>query len=685
MFDPDPTPGTPSIDPLDITNILVPAVDGESFIVDLNEYLTDPNGNPLTFTVDTLPANGSFDPATNEVTFVPTIDNEGDTVIGFSVSDGNGGTLASTLTIQPVNPPPKAINETVTTPFETPIEIDLLENDFDPDSDPLIVTAINGVPITPGNVQQVDVSNSATSRADQSVNTPDTGLLSNDEGSQTIEVPNGTVVVAADGTITVIPDDGFSGQIDIPYDIIDQDGETDSAVHTVIVPNAPPEVADPDPTPGTPSVDPLDSDNILVPTIDGQSITIDLDDYLPDPNGDPLTIIPDSLPAGATFNPATNEITFIPTVDNVGDTVIPFSVTDSNGGTIATTITIQPVNPGPEAVDETTTTGFETPVAIALLANDADPDGDPLTVIEINGVPLTPGTAQSIAVPNGSVVVAADGKIILVPNDDFSGVIDVPYTIADQDNAVSNAIHTVEVASAPIAEPEPAPARPEAPVNLDILTVVPSVPRPTIVSNSGFERESDRTVTDAELVILDAVEELDTLNSVDLVSLVNLDTPDLNVTEAVAMESVPTVVYPGSEGFSSGKGYPGTFSVDPTDECGRFFIDTVTRDSMLSVITRSTIDPVKSSGVVRFSAMLANGEPLPDWVSPIGDGEYLIDPSIGVDSIALKLTAHRESGWGLERYVEIDTATGEITELMPPSGDAEATQVDVVTELSGSN
>ena len=200
----------------------------------------------------------------------------------------------------------------------------------------------------------------------------------------------------------------------------------------------------------------------------------------------------------------------------------------------------------------------------------------------------------------------------------------MPYTIADQDNAVSNAIHTVEVASAPIAEPEPAPARPEASVNIDLLTVVPSVPRPVVVSNNGFERESDRTVKDAELVILDAVEELDTLNSVDLVSLVNLDTPDLNVTEAVAMESVPTVVYPGSEGFSSGKGYPGTFSVDPTDECGRFFIDTVTRDSMLSVITRSTIDPVKSSGVVRFSATLANGEPLPDWVSPIGDGEYLI-------------------------------------------------------------
>jgi len=673
VVDPDPTPGTPSIDPLDLDNIIVPAIDGESLVVDLDDYLTDPNGDSLAYTPVALPAGTTFNPATNEVTFIPTVDNEGDTVIEFIVSDGNGGSFTPTLTIQPVNIPPVAVDETVRTPFETPIEIDLLENDFDPDGDPLTVTVINGVTITPGIVQRDAVSTVAEDGAAAG----DAGLLANDADSQTIEVPNGVVVVAADGTITVIPDDGFSGQIDIPYDIIDQDGQTDSAVHTVIVPNAPPEVADPDPTPGTPSIDPLDTDNILVPTIDGQSITIDLDDYLPDPNGDSLTIVPKSLPAGATFNPATNEITFIPTVDNTGDTVIPFIVTDSNGGTIATTITIQPVNPGPEAIDETITTGFETPVAIALLANDADPDGDPLTITEINGVALTPGTAQSIAVPNGSVVVAADGKIILVPNDGFSGVIDVPYTIADQDSAVSNAIHSVEVASAPFAA-----ATPTASGNIDLLTVIPSVPRPAIVSNNTFERGFDRQEVDSELVILDAVEELGTLKGTDLAGLINLDTPPLSVTEAVAIEPVATVVYAGSEGFSSGKGYPGTISIDPTDECGRFFIDTIIRDSMLSVITRSTIDPEQSSGVVSFSATLANGEPLPDWVSPIGDGEYLIDPSVGVESVALKLTAHRESGWGLERYVEIDTGTGEITELKP---DADASQADVVTELSGSN
>ena len=48
----------------------------------------------------------------------------------------------------------------------------------------------------------------------------------------------------ADGTITVTPDTGFEGDIDVPYTISDPDGETSSAVHTVEVPNAPPIAVD---------------------------------------------------------------------------------------------------------------------------------------------------------------------------------------------------------------------------------------------------------------------------------------------------------------------------------------------------------------------------------------------------------------------------------------------------------
>ena len=139
--------------------------------------------------------------------------------------------------------------------------------------------------------------------------------------AQTIPVPNGTVTVNAAGVITVAPDAGFAGDIDVPYTISDPDGETASAVHTVEVANAPPVADD------------------------------DLDQTQP-----------------------------------------------------------------------------ATPVIIDVLANDSDPNGDALTVTEVNGVVITPGTAQTIPVPNGTVTVNAAGAITVTPDAGFAGDIDVPYT-----------------------------------------------------------------------------------------------------------------------------------------------------------------------------------------------------------------------------------------------------------------
>ena len=126
-----------------------------------------------------------------------------------------------------------------------------------------------------------------------------------------------------------------------------------------------------------------------------------------------------------------------------------FTVTDNKGVTNNPTLTIEPVNPVPVAVDETVTTSFETPVVIDLLANDTDPDSDPLTVIEINGVSLTPGVVQTIFVPGGTVVVNADDVITVTPDDGFSGDLNVPYLLSDQDGATDSAVHTIEVEKAP--------------------------------------------------------------------------------------------------------------------------------------------------------------------------------------------------------------------------------------------
>ena len=122
-----------------------------------------------------------------------------------------------------------------------------------------------------------------------------------------------------------------------------------------------------------------------------------------------------------------------------------------------------------------------------------------------------------------------------------------------------------------------------------------------------------------------------------------------------------------SRGDSSGVGYRGTHSVDPTDECGRFFIDTIVRGGQLSIIARSTIDPQLTPGVTGYSAMITNGQ-----LIELSEGEYMVDLSVQTENIELQITAHRENGDDLTRFVEIDMATGEITET--------GAQIDVVPE-----
>ena len=743
----------------------------------------------------------TFDPATNELTFIPMVDNDGDAVVPFTVTDNNGGTITPTVTFQPVNPGPEALDQSVTTDFETPVGIDPLSNDTDPDGDPLMVTEINGVAVTPG-------------------------------VAQLIAVPGGTVTVDTDGTVTVTPDDGFSGDIDVPYTIEDQDGATSSATHSVVVANAPPQVIDPSPAPGSPSIDPSDSENIIVPAVDGQPVTIDLDDYLTDANGDPLTITVGTLPPGATFDPATNQFTFVPDPDNDGNTVLPFTVTDNNGATSTPTLTIEPVNPAPVAVDETVTTSFETPVIIDLLTNDTDPDGDPLTVAEINGVPLTPGVEQTIPVSDGTVVVSAAGVITVTPDNGFSGNLNVPYLLSDQDGATDSAVHTVEVETAPPVIPDPTPgewsitgtreivedsdpqytialsgsydegaiisvdvglahieseaadfgdiqaafqsaadANPDvtftpladsqataaqdgvfqddsAPGSIGTVTftspedgasmsdLIVDIPLfdDLIIENpedflvdlfnssfpdgttGGIDPNSDQvvttiqdndffvglepsignalppvtnyvpveyeslnvlqqnsaglnrlTVTLSELVVNEAVNQVSSLDSAfggSLLSSIGQD--ELN---GAAFQDEPgihtryIVGDGGSVGFSSGKGYAGTISTDVTDECGRFYIDTIVQGESLAINAHSTIDPEYSSPVVAYTATLANGDPLPSFISEISDGEYIVQRTPDVEVIRLRIAALRESGYELVREVEINTSTGVIVDL----------------------
>ena len=84
-------------------------------------------------------------------------------------------------------------------------------------------------------------------------------------------------------------------------------------------------------------------------------------------------------------------------------------------------------NRAPIANKDSAVLDEDTSVIISVLANDSDPDGDPLTVTNIENV------------YNGTVVINADGTITYTPDPDFHGTESIVYTIQDPDGAYAKA------------------------------------------------------------------------------------------------------------------------------------------------------------------------------------------------------------------------------------------------------
>jgi large repetitive protein len=258
----------------------------------------DVNGNGFNGTVVLLDADGN--PTGETISFLEI----------ESIIDGNGQS-------------PVAGDDTATTPEDTPVVIDVLGNDTDPQGQPLTVTGASA--------------------------------------------PNGTVTVNPDGTLSYTPNPNFNGPDTITYTVTDPDGNTDTATVTVDVTpvNDPPVAVD----------DPL---NTVQP---GETVIISVLGNDSDPDSDPLTVTAASAPNGTvTINPD-GTLTYTPNAGYTGPDEISYTITDGNGGFDSAVVPVTVADTqSPVAGDDTATTPEDTPVVIDVLGNDTDPQGQPLTV-----------------------------------------------------------------------------------------------------------------------------------------------------------------------------------------------------------------------------------------------------------------------------------------------------------------
>ncbi len=96
-----------------------------------------------------------------------------------------------------------------------------------------------------------------------------------------------------------------------------------------------------------------------------------------------------------------------------------------------------PPNQPPTPMDDSASTTEESPVVVAPLANDSDPDGDPLTIF-------------SFTQPaNGTVIDNGDGTLTYTPDDDFAGPDSFTYTADDGNGGRTPAAVTISVSGLP--------------------------------------------------------------------------------------------------------------------------------------------------------------------------------------------------------------------------------------------
>jgi VCBS repeat-containing protein len=457
------------------------AEDG-SLTIDSPGVLGNDEGAPTTAVLDTGTASGTLDLGDGgSFTYTPDPNFTGDDSFTYHANDGavDSAVATVTITVTPVNDDPVAVGDAATTAEDTPSDpIAVLANDTDADGDTLSLVSVgqpahgaatdNGdgtVSYTPeadfngadsftytvsdGNggtdVGTVNVTTTAVNdppmAADDSFGVDENqqlvvsgpGVLANDTDVDDVLLASlleagpshGSLDFDANGGFTYRPDTGFHGQDSFTYRAADGSAQSAPATVTITVTNQPPAASQ--------DAYSVDEDSTLSANAGLGVLSNDAD-----PENDEMTATLVSGPAHGTLD-LQPDGSFTYTPDPNFDQADSFTYHPHDGisdGTSATaTITVQGSEDPPVAADDAKSTAEDTPVQVAVLSNDADPDtGDTLSVTGVADVP--PG-ATAVPQPNGSV--------LYTPPPNANGAQSFTYTASDGHGGSDQASVTVTV------------------------------------------------------------------------------------------------------------------------------------------------------------------------------------------------------------------------------------------------
>lgn len=249
---------------------------------------------------------------------------------------------------------------------------------------------------------------------------------------------NGTAgYVMNTNSVTFTPTPGYSGAASFTYAISDGRGGTANGTVnlTVVASNNHPPVAV--------------SDSGFTTTT-STAITIAASALLAndtDQDGNTLVITGANggINGSAVFNAQTNTVTFTPTAGYTGPASFNYSISDGNGGTASAVVSLNvnaPPNRPPVASNDSGFTVTQDATlslpASSLLANDSDPDGDPVTITGIVNGSAVNGTATFNAQTNA---------ITFVPTAGYTGPASFGYAVSDGRGGTASATVNLNVST----------------------------------------------------------------------------------------------------------------------------------------------------------------------------------------------------------------------------------------------
>ena len=464
----DSNVGTVTITVLPVND--APVADDQSLTTDEDQALpviltgSDPDGDSLSFAVTTQPQNGSLSGTAPDLTYTPNADFNGSDSFTFTVNDGQLDSNVATvsITVNPLNDAPVAVDSAAVTDEDQSIATPLSASDPDGDAityniatqpqngnlsgdaPDLVYTPnanFNGldsftfivndgqldsnlatvsITVNPLNDAPVAVDSAVVTDEDQAVATP---LTASDPDGDAItyniatQPQNGSLSGDAPDLVYT-PNANFNGLDSFTF--IVNDGQLDSNLATVSI-----------------TVNPLNDAPVAVDsaavTDEDQSIATPLS--ASDPDGDAITYVIATQPQNGILSGTAPDLTYTPNADFNGSDSFTFTVNDgqldSNLATVS--ITVNPLNDAPVAVDSAVVTDEDQAVATPLTAS--DPDGDAITY----NIATQP--------QNGSLSGDAP-DLVYTPNANFNGL--DSFTFIVNDGQLDSNLATVSITVNPL-------------------------------------------------------------------------------------------------------------------------------------------------------------------------------------------------------------------------------------------